>query len=206
MKRERMVTTGHSQRILHDDALGTLHLTSEGTVAPDRIRRHCADTVAAMHAVLEHAEANDEREWTTAGADLMGLPGAYAQLVHEIRAASPIPVELNVPGRRNRLPALAPDRFKVLLRAVLEGTRNAGRHGMANSVTLTIWADRREVHLHVADRGTGCPGPFITETGRIDLHARTRPPAHHRGPRSDPDLVALGRHPPGRCLERRGRA
>ena len=167
--------TGDSQRVLHDDVLGTLHLIAEGMVAPDRIRGQCSDTVAAMRTMLEVAEARPQTPALPQSSDLIDLPPSYVQLVRELRRASPVALQLTVLGRGRRLPVLDPDRLAALQRALLEGARNAARHALVDSVSLTIWADRREVHATIEDRGRGSvdgvrPGFGLVESVRRPLH------------------------------------
>ncbi|WP_107766179.1 ATP-binding protein [Nocardioides terrigena] len=145
---------GISQRVLHDDVLGTLHLIADASAPPPRIRRQCSATVAAMKAVLEREEG-EAGPVGAPGDDSLGLASSYAQLVHDIRSGSPIRVHVAVGARMARLPELSPDRLAALRRAALEGVRNALRHGRADAVTLALWGDRRDVHLEVRDRGRG---------------------------------------------------
>lgn len=167
---------GLSQRVLHDDVLGTLHLIADGSASVERIRRQCAEAVEKLRSVLDRASALEPSQADILDHDLVGLPGPYARLVHAIRAASPIAVELEVEGRRGRLPVVSADRFAVLQRAVLEGVRNAARHGGAQTVTLFLRADRRLIQVEVRDRGVGLAegttdGFGLTESVRLPLAA-----------------------------------
>lgn len=149
---------GLSQRVLHDDVLGTLHLIADGSAPPDRVRQQCAETVAKTRSVLDRAGTHEAAIRDAIDHDLMGLPGPYALMVQQIRASAPVMIDVEVEGRLGRLPVLSADRFEVLQRAALEGVRNAARHGRVQRVTLTLRGDRRELHLEVRDRGVGLSG------------------------------------------------
>ncbi|MCF6378462.1 hypothetical protein L2K70_12695 [Nocardioides KLBMP 9356] len=144
-----------SRRVLHDDVLGTLHLVSDGVAPADRIRRQCRATVDAILAVIastgDEDEGDDRRE--VRGPD--GLPESYAVLVDALQHASPIPVEVSVVGRPQRLPGLSDAQRAALLRASSEGVRNSARHGKADRVTLRISSDRDVTRFEVLDRGVG---------------------------------------------------
>lgn len=159
-----------SRRILHDDVLGTLHLLSDSSAPPERVRQQCQATVETIRGVL--ASSSDDRDDSgtgggedSGGAEGTGAPAAahpsvpesYAALLEALRAQAPVPVDVEVSGRPQRLPELGDEHRGVLLRAAAEGVRNAVRHGQVDRVTVRLAADRNEVRVEVLDRGTG-PG------------------------------------------------
>ncbi|NYE36356.1 signal transduction histidine kinase [Nocardioides cavernae] len=149
-----------SRRILHDDVLGTLHLLSDSTAPPERVRQQCRTTVEAIRGVISSDDHDGGEDPAGAGAadPDPGLPESYAGLVEALRAQSPVPVDLDVAGRPQRLPVLGEEHRSVLVRAAAEGVRNAVRHGHVDAVTVRLAADRNEVRVEVLDRGVG-PGP-----------------------------------------------
>ena len=146
-----------SRRILHDDVLGTLHLLSDAAASADRTRRQCAATVAAIRRVV--ASSDDDREPTVGARGTQDttelLPGTYSRLIEELRETSPTAIAVDVVGRLQRLPPLDASQHAVLVRALLEGARNAVRHGRVSEVVLRISADRRDVRWELLDRGSG---------------------------------------------------
>lgn len=158
-----------SRRVLHDDVLGTLHLVSDSVAPPERIRQQCRATAEAIRRVIaaapdpgddpHHHAADDVDDGPVTvpdGAE-QPVPEAYAELVEALRAQAPVPIDLDVTGRPQRLPALGEHHRSVLVRAAAEGVRNAVRHGRVDRVTLRLSADRNEVRVEVLDRGAG-PG------------------------------------------------
>lgn len=214
-----------SRRILHDDVLGTLHLLSDSSAPPGRVRQQCRATVEAIRGVLaSSSDLRDDSEGPEGsdGSDGSGRPGAtaadadpslpesYAALVEALRAQSPVPVDVDVTGRPQRLPELRDEHRAVLLRAAAEGVRNAVRHGRADRVTVRLAADRTEVRVEVLDRGVG---PGASPRKGFGLRESVERPLSQVGGRSAllerPDggaalVLAIPRDPGGALLHAYG--
>ena len=109
------------------------------------------------------------------------LPVAIAQTAEDMCERSLVALALEVDADI-RVPAYA---VENLLRILREAIVNAGRHGLAEKVTVRLWEDDR-VHLTIEDDGRGFDPVGADERLRFDQHARAgtrrrwRPPTRVR--------------------------
>ena len=157
-----------SRRVLHDDVLGTLHLISDSVASAERIREQCRTTVTAIRRLVDPAGGPEPASDPRPDGDDSLLPPSYARLVDELRAGSPIAIDVSMDGRAQRFPAFTPDQHAALQRALGEGVRNAARHGGVDDVTLRFSSGRREVRLEVIDRGRGLNGSHRSGFGLLE--------------------------------------
>jgi signal transduction histidine kinase len=166
-RRQRLAATeaerGRWARELHDEtlqALGSLRLILSSA-------RRMADPAAMEHAVEQALEQLDLdittlraliTELRPAALDQLGLEPALMALVDRTRRSG-VDVDCEVRlegGDQATAPArLAPDLETGVYRVVQEALTNAGKHGEASRVFVSVVRDGEQVHVSVRDDGHG---------------------------------------------------
>ena len=157
-------------RDLHDGLAHELSFIASKTKTATRIAPS-AEVLDALASAADRALDEARRAISVlSSGDPPPLPVAIAQTAEDMCERSLVALALEV-NADIRVPAYA---VENLLRILREAIVNAGRHGLAEKVTVRLWEDDR-VHLTIEDDGRGFdPSEPTRGFGLVSMRERAR--------------------------------
>jgi signal transduction histidine kinase len=146
---------------LHDE-LGSmaLSITSKITIAREECNKNDKQATAAA---LEQAQAAIRRavedlrrlavDLRPPNLEIMGLTAALTEFIDKTKQHAKFKIIF-----RNELGSkkISEDTAIVIYRVIQEAVTNITKHAKAKNVRVSLYADKRNIHLDIADDGAGC--------------------------------------------------
>lgn len=174
-------------RELHDDTVQALVVLSrrldalatacEPDSLPQDAMRHIAELRRLMDDVIKNVR-RFSRDLRPSILDDLGLLPTLESLANELTERDGIPTDLQVQGKRRRLP---PETELTLFRIAQEALNNVRRHAQAQRATVTVAFGDNTVQITIQDDGQGFSPPARSgdlaaagKLGLMGMHERAR--------------------------------